>query len=183
MNLLPIALRLAISSLLAFAVAVGPPVHGQTVEQDRVVVAMTVQMLSFIENVESSPAADRVAIGVFEDESLLALLESLLESQAYAGKYRAVLIRSDSSLEEFQPLQALLFGDEKRDELSDTIRKTIDLPILLVGSFEGFLEQGGMVNIIRRQNRMTFEVDAGRAKRRGIEFRARLLRLANRVIE
>lgn len=52
-----------------------------------------------------------------------------------------------------------------------------------MGSFEGFLDLGGMVNFVRSQNRIAFEIDIGNARRRGIEFRAKLLRLASRVIE
>ena len=52
----------------------------------------------------------------------------------------------------------------------------------LIGAFDGFLQAGGMVNILKKQRRLTFEIDLERSRESGIAYRSKLLRLAERLI-
>ncbi len=183
MNLRLVATRLAIRSLAVLVFVSGAPLSAQRVEQDRLVAAMAARIMSFVEISRSPERSEPVVIGVFDDEELFAILNELLQEEAYVSRLSAVPIEANVSLEELARTHAILFSGDNRRDLPEVIRNIGEMPILLMGAFDGFLEQGGMLNFIKRQNRITFEVHVGRANARGIEFRSELLRLASRVVE
>jgi hypothetical protein len=46
----------------------------------------------------------------------------------------------------------------------------------------GFLESGGAINFIIKDEKVCFEINNAAAKRAGLEIRSQLLRLAQRII-
>jgi hypothetical protein len=54
--------------------------------------------------------------------------------------------------------------------------------VLTVGDDEGFLEAGGILELIRTGNTLQFAVNLPAAKNAGLKFDARLLSLAQRVL-
>ena len=183
MGFLPTLVRLATFLSIAFGGGAGSVLFGQAVEQDRVMAAMSIQMLSFVETRQHEWPEGTQTIGVFADEGLFEDTRALLEEPEYEGRYQAMLILPEMPIEEWGFARAVLFGSEGRRDVADTIRIIGQRPMLLLGSHDGFLDQGGMVNFARRQSRMSFDIHLGHARSNGIEFRSRLLRLANRVIE
>jgi hypothetical protein len=57
----------------------------------------------------------------------------------------------------------------------------LQLAVLTVGDFSGFLAKGGMIEIYRENNRTRFKVNTGNASRQGLEISSRLLNLATVV--
>jgi len=65
----------------------------------------------------------------------------------------------------------------------DTILNPIrTLGILTVADMPGFLEAGGMINFVIHDKKVRFEINTAAAKRAKLQIRARLLRLARRVM-
>jgi YfiR/HmsC-like len=56
------------------------------------------------------------------------------------------------------------------------------LGMLTVADMPGFLEAGGMVNFVIEDKKVRFEINSAAAKRARLQIRAKLLRLARRVI-
>lgn len=56
-------------------------------------------------------------------------------------------------------------------------------PILTVGETPRFIDEGGMVGLVLRGTRVRFEINSRAAAAAGIKFRAKVLRLAERVVE
>lgn len=54
--------------------------------------------------------------------------------------------------------------------------------VLTVGDMNGFLESGGVINLIAEDKKICFEINISAAKRAGLEIRSQLLRLAKRVV-
>ena len=78
----------------------------------------------------------------------------------------------------------LVFISSSFKENSEKILQSIrEYPVLTVSEFSGFLEQGGMVNFIMKENRVRFEINRDAAERVGVTFRSKLLRVAERVVE
>ncbi len=50
--------------------------------------------------------------------------------------------------------------------------------LLTVGETPGFLEHGGIINLVEVQGRIRFEINQEAAKRAGLTVSSRLLRLA-----
>ena len=56
-------------------------------------------------------------------------------------------------------------------------------PVLTVGETPGFIDAGGMVGFVARGAMLRFEINTAAAAAGGIHFRAKILRLAERVVE
>lgn len=64
------------------------------------------------------------------------------------------------------------------------LRAAIDgRPVLTVGEMNGFLETGGMMNLVLEDNRVVFQVNLSEVKRAELAISARILKLAARIIE
>ena len=55
--------------------------------------------------------------------------------------------------------------------------------VLFVGDAENFLESGGMINFIKENEKVRFEINNKAAKEARLDIRSKLLRLAKRVID
>jgi hypothetical protein len=56
-------------------------------------------------------------------------------------------------------------------------------PILTVGEHDAFLAWNGMIRLLVKNGRMTFEVNVASARRSSITFRAQMLRIAEKVVD
>ena len=154
----------------------------EKVDQEQVEIAMVALILSYTEWPDATPDGP-VQIGVFEDEAFLKGLVDHVSQERFQGRFTARLVRLEDELESLDGLQALFFSGASRRDIPQMIRRVGLRPIALMGAFESFLEEGGMINLVRRKNRVTFEIDLGRSSALGIEYRAKLLRLANRIVK
>ncbi|MHC4118478.1 MAG: YfiR family protein [Planctomycetota bacterium] len=57
------------------------------------------------------------------------------------------------------------------------------LPVLTVGDTDGFLESGGIINLLKEEDKVRFEVNVAAAKRNKLKISSKLLRLARRVLK
>lgn len=62
------------------------------------------------------------------------------------------------------------------------IQKLKGLPIVTVSDQPGFIDQGGTINLLQSNNRLTFEINVAVANKNGIYISPRLLKLATRMI-
>lgn len=153
----------------------------QTFDQEKVEAAITLQILSFTEWPESA-TSDRLTIGVVGSDDSYQAFTLLAQDERYRDKYEIVKIESGASDETLDTLQAIFFSKKDPIENPRLIRKVGSRPIVLVGAHDNFLELGGMINLVKRQRRLSFEIHLGHAKAHDIAFRAKLLRLAANVI-
>lgn len=57
------------------------------------------------------------------------------------------------------------------------------LPVLTVSDLPDFVQQGGVIGLVRQSGRLRFEVNRGVAQAAGLRLSADLLSLAMRVVE
>ncbi len=55
--------------------------------------------------------------------------------------------------------------------------------VLTVADYKGFLEAGGIINLIMEEKKVRFEINMVAAKQSGVQIRSQLLRLAKKVIK
>ena len=55
--------------------------------------------------------------------------------------------------------------------------------ILTIADTKGFLEAGGIINLMMEEKKVRFEINMVAAKKSGIQIRSQLLRLAKKVIK
>lgn len=186
--MIPLRSALRLIACLAFAGAafVRPDLRAQSssIEQSQIEAAMMLQILSFTEwpapKLDDSRSID---IGVYESPESLAAFEALVEDPRFRGRFTIHSISANTDSDSLKKLEAVYFAENDPVDIPRLILRVQQEPIVLAGAFEGFLENGGMVNLTKRQRKIGFEIDLNVSRERGIEFRAKLLRLATRVIE
>ncbi len=180
MNLRTSGIRIALAAVLLTGNA-APLLQAKAVDQAQIQAAMTLQFLSFTAW-PGDPDKKLINIGVFEDEESFKVFEGMLQDERYRYRYDVTLVTAQSSSESLRNLDALFFPKADPVGVPRAIRRLEARPVVLIGTFEGFFDMGGMVTFIKRQRRLGFEIDVGRSRSLGIEYRAKLLRLATRIV-
>jgi hypothetical protein len=130
------------------------------------------------------PASEPLRIGVLADEPLVQALARSARSGSAKG--RAVEVRGFRNLDEVELCPILVVGRAKERHLRtilDHLRYLDpDLAILTVGENESFLDDGGMLRLVARDDRIAFEVNLRAAGAAGIRISSEMLRLADRVV-
>jgi TonB family protein len=117
------------------------------------------------------------AIGVSgADEDFLAVLRTVV-----AGKiirtHPVVVIRVASE-EDAKSCHIVFFRSPERKHALTDVERLAQPGLLLVGEDESFLRQGGMINLVRAQGSIRFEVNSEALDRTEIHFGAKILALA-----
>lgn len=157
--------------------------RGEGIGLEKVSAAMSMQLLQFTEWPDRSHDSGPIVIGVFDDDLYFEEFSRLIEGPKFKGAFEVKTIPFTAVSDDFDGFDAIFFSGRNLRNTSIVLNKLGERPIALIGSFEEFLEMGGMVWFHSKQNRLTFDVDLANAKKHGIEFRAKLLRLANRVVD
>jgi hypothetical protein len=92
----------------------------------------------------------------------------------------------DEKMDALKICHVLMFCvcDSGRLRNSDQIVKALkELPILTVGETDGFLESGGIINFVKQDEKIRFEINNAVAKKAKLTIRSKLLRLAKKVID
>ncbi len=185
MNFFPHGIKAAIAfACLLFSAQAGRA-YAEPVEQDTVEAAMTLQLLGFTEwpdGGDREATAPRI-IGIMDSKPVYAAFESLLADPRFKGRFLILRIDENTATEELFRCDVLFFNKPNPTEIPRMVKRLADRPVVLIGTFEGFLEQGGLVNLTKKQRRLGFEIHTGNSKSRGIEYRAKLLRLATRIVQ
>ena len=110
--------------------------------------------------------------------------DAVKNSSVKGRPLRIKQFKSDASAEELGQCQILFFpsGTFGNKALAKVLESLKDTSVLTVGEQEGFLKQGGMINLQVLKDRVVFEVSRTSSSRVGIKFRSQMLRLATRVV-
>jgi hypothetical protein len=154
-----------------------PAVAAAQLEQD-IKAAFLFRFLSFVEWPESAFARPEspIVLGVMGSEEVLAALQ-----EAAAGRVaqaRPVSVRRVAEGDSVAGLHALFVGRAA----AGVLPKLAAVPALLVvAESEGALERGAVVNFLRQDGRVRFEVALDSAERRGLRISSRMLSVAANV--
>ena len=85
-------------------------------------------------------------------------------------------------LEAIRQCHVLFICASERAHLNAIIGPIRTLGVLTVADMPGFLEAGGMINFVIEDKKVRFEVNIAAAGRARLQIRAKLLRLAKRVV-
>jgi len=135
-------------------------------------------LLHFVEWPAAKNSGD-ICIAVFGDRQVAENLKLLVGSERLRN--RRVKVVQYRRVADIGDCHILFVGAGKLREMSAVRRQVAEKPILLVGDSDGFLAAGGMVKLARLGNRISLEVNPSAARRAGLSFNSRLLRLARIV--
>lgn len=176
-------LRLAVVIVAILASKLACISFAQPIEQEKVEAAITLQILSFTEWPDSADPSSKQTIGVLGSDESFNAFSALTQDERYQDKYNVIRISAGSPDETLAQLHAVFFSRKDPVDNPRLIRRLDGKPIVLVGAHDNFLESGGMINLVKRQRRLSFEIHLPNAKSHGIAFRSKLLRLAAEIIK
>ncbi len=86
-------------------------------------------------------------------------------------------------LELIRTSHLLFVCPSEKQHIKETLGYVEGSYTLTVADTEGFLEQGGIINLLLEDDKVRFEINLTAAKRAGIQIRSKLLRLAKRTYQ
>ncbi len=94
---------------------------------------------------------------------------------------RNILIKKEISLEEVKQCHLLFINPSERNKISAILSRLSNLPILTVGDVDEFTQKGGIVNLLKDQDRIRIEINLQKANQVGLKISSRLLAVAKIV--
>lgn len=105
-------------------------------------------------------------------------LEALDKTEVGA---RMLSVERPSDLESLKSCQLVYIPDSESLRTARILEVLRGLPVLTIAESPGAMSAGVMLNLRLAHDHITFEVNQGMARRSGLTFKARLLRLASEV--
>lgn len=96
---------------------------------------------------------------------------------------RALSLRPLDNLEQADRCHVLYVAARESAPLDHILRVLSDAPVLLIGEKKGFAAEGGMINLLKVDRGIRFEINYRAVKRAGFQMSSRLLGLAVRVYD
>jgi len=101
--------------------------------------------------------------------------------QRYDGKEiegKTLEIHMVKKIEDIGPCHIVFVCSSERAQLSPIIKTLEERSILTIGDTEGFIQQGGIINLVIKESRIRFEVSVKAAEHASLQISSKLLRLA-----
>ncbi|HLP76056.1 MAG TPA: YfiR family protein, partial [Candidatus Paceibacterota bacterium] len=93
----------------------------------------------------------------------------------------SIIVLEPENEAEWSKCQILFVGGSDKGRIQSVLNKVRNLPLLTVGEAEPFAEAGGIINFVKKENKVRFEVDLAAARLAKLEISSRVLVLADVV--
>jgi len=133
----------------------------------------------FVDWPDGALADSTLVIGVIGADPLGAALDSLAGMPA---RERVVRVARPDGIVGAAACHVLCVGAMEPARRDALLRALRDRPVLTVGEGDGFADRGGMIELLRHENRLRFRVNLTRAEAAKLRLSVQLLRLAESVI-
>ena len=168
---------------LVAALVAGWPQAGQPQSSDAVAKARFVVTLArFVQWPDSPVGAGTtdLRLCVLQNSPALAAAFAAHDGASVAGRRLGVSLKPAPSL----PGCDLLFVDESAARAArPLLAESATLPMLTLGAVDGFLAQGGMIELVVVDDALRFDVDLKALRATGLSLSSQVLKLARRVRE
>ncbi|MGA9507427.1 MAG: YfiR family protein [Candidatus Sulfotelmatobacter sp.] len=125
-------------------------------------------------------SVDSLQICVLGKNSLGKVLDATVKGEAISGK--PVTTRSIPSMHEAEGCHILFVSMSEETRLNTVLASTRRLPVLTVSDIPRFAERGGMIGLVKQEDRIRFEVNVAPIEDSGLTVSSELLKVALRVI-
>jgi len=86
-------------------------------------------------------------------------------------------------IEDIRKSHMIFICPSEKIYISEILKSIEGHSILTVADTPGFLEAGGIINLLMEENKVRFEINIAAAKKAKIQIRSQLLRLAKKVVK
>ena len=107
-----------------------------------------------------------------------------LESQTLGGRKLMIeYLKAEELPTQLKQCHVLFVTDNDDGDQAMALNYSKDLPILTIGESSDFLENGGMVYLANRNNKIRFDISLDPVEQSDLRITSRILRLADNVIQ
>jgi hypothetical protein len=104
---------------------------------------------------------------------------ALIQGKPVKGK--TLDIRNIKSVREAGGCRLLFISSSEKNYIAQILRDIRDHSIITIGDYEGFAQQGVIINFYIDQEKVRFEINVDAARRTGMQISSKLLKLARIV--
>lgn len=135
-------------------------------------------LYNFTKFVEWPSGADRgdLVLCVFGDDPFGSGLDRLTQGERLDG--RRLVVRRPAETGALKSCHVLFVSRSERARVREILASVEDAPVLTVADLDGFLDQGGMIDLVLEQNKVRFQVRQDVAERSRLKISSKLLSLA-----
>jgi hypothetical protein len=120
-------------------------------------------------------------IGIVGKDPFGRTIDDAMRSKSIAG--RTIVIRRWGSAKDVGACDLLFVSASEADNL-ELIQKVLGRsPVLTVGEHPGFIRRGGIINFVKDEGKVRFEISPEAARRTGLVISSKLLNLARATTE
>ena len=148
-------------------------------QEHQVKAAFLFKFPSFVEWPKEVLREGPLVIGVAGSEDVAQELQQMVAGRNVQG--RPVAVRRVLPGEPLEELHVLFLARGQRAQLFEAQRQAPAQPLLIVCDWEGALQEGAVVNFVRSEGRVRFEVAVDAAERRSLRISSRMLAVAQHV--
>ncbi len=104
---------------------------------------------------------------------------NLIEGKPVRGK--TLTVRHIKTLQDAGSCQLLFISPSEKNYIAQILQEIRDYSIITIGDYEGFAQQGVIINFYIEQESVRFEINVNAARHTGIQISSKLLKLARIV--
>ncbi len=173
-----------ILTLLLLAAGVVPSDALEPAPEDAVKAAILYNLVQFVHWPDSvAPSEQKLLLGVLGRDSLQEWLLDLASEGNHSGSLRTVQLDSLKDLRsQKNRLHVLYIGRTAQQDLEAVLRALDGAPVLTISDDERFVTQGGMMNFVRQNSRIRFDLNLNAAARGRLKISSRLYGLARVIV-
>ncbi len=120
-----------------------------------------------------------LVIGIVGEDPFGPMLDDFVSGESVRG--RPLTVKRLPAGEEMRSCHVLFISRSEKDRLPALLSRLKGSPVLIVGDFNGFAQQGGMVNLLLVNKTVKMEINQAPAAEAGLQLSSKLLRLASLV--
>ncbi len=125
---------------------------------------------------------DTIIIGIIGKDSFSNAFEPV-EGEIIDGRKLIIKrFKKDVSAVKLKKCHILFISPSLKNDTDKILESLNQHPVLTVSEIKEFIESGGMINFLIKENRVGFEINTSAAESVGIKFRSKLLRVAQRIV-
>jgi hypothetical protein len=172
-------------SLLLLVAGVMPSAGREPASEESVKGAILFNLIRFVEWPSSAvpdPLAPRI-VAVFGQDALQKRMVEMAASAELSSRVSVLEVGELGRLKDCRDnIQVLYIARSARQYIPQILDLLESRPVLTVGDGEGFVMQGGMINYVRQNNRIRFDINLDQAEKSRLKMSSKLFDLARVIV-
>lgn len=158
-------------------------VTAQAYTETEVKAAFIYKFTSFIEwPKESFPdKSSRFRIGILGDDPFGTALDDALKGKQ-AQEHAIEVVRAEKC-DDLLECNIVYISPSEKDNYAEILEKFLTRSILTIGDSDGFAAIGGIINLVKVDNKIRFEVNLSAARKANLKISSQLLKIAPKVYD